>query len=89
MAASEINLGKTHQVLYDASTRVSCVSGAAERPQPRADAALRAMAELVEKLPDIEGFCTENLEELTVKEAAYHTKTSRFYKLVAHTSRGT
>ena len=46
------------------------------------------MAELLEKLPEIEGFRTENLEELTVKEAAYHTKTSRFYKLVAHTARG-
>ena len=39
-------------------------------------------------LPPIEGFRTEDLEELSIKEAAYHTKSSRFYKLVAHTARG-
>lgn len=39
-------------------------------------------------LEPIDGFRTEGLEELSIKESAYHTKTSRFYKLVAHTARG-
>ena len=46
------------------------------------------MSALLEEMPPIDGFRTDRLEELTVKEAAYHTKTSRFYKLVAHTARG-